>query len=103
MTTTQTCILCHEEKPITEFHGSECHSSGIDTRCKTCKNAITRDYKRRKKLGLVQARTPMKKPSEVHVEPFDPELEERRHVQNLIAQFGEDGAKAKIKLEAFAT
>lgn len=103
MTTTKICIDCKKEKPTDDFHQSASYTGGIASRCKLCRRAINRDYKRRAKLGQVQRRPQGKKASQVHIEPFDPELEGRRHVQNLIAQFGEEGAKAKIKLEAFAT
>lgn len=99
----QICIICNEEKPMSDFHKSDCHITGIDKRCKSCKNAINRDYKRRKKLGLVQERQRIKKASDVHIEPLDPDLEEKRRIRRWVRQFGKEGAVAKIKLEAFRT
>lgn len=99
----KTCIHCEQTLSIDNFGPSERHRDGHDSRCKSCRNAITREYRQRVKLGQVQTRRRMKKPSEVQTQPFDKELERRRHIQNLINQFGKDGAEAKIRLAAFAT
>lgn len=99
----KTCIHCEQTLSLDNFGPSERHSDGHDSRCKSCRNAITREYRLRKKLGQVQTRRRIKKPSEVRVAPFDGELEMRRHIQNLLNQFGKDGAEAKIRLAAFAT
>ena len=100
---TKPCIRCGQEKALDQFPGSECHNSCKDNRCRDCRNAINRDYKRRKQLGLVIPRQRIKRPADVYIEPFDEELEARRRVNNLIKRFGYEGAKTKIKLEAFAT
>ncbi len=97
------CIHCDQEKDISQFANSECHTSGKDNRCRDCRNAINREHRRRKRLGLVTPRQRIKRASQVKLEPFDEDLEARRRIQNLIKQFGHEGAKAKIKLEAFAT
>lgn len=99
----QTCIICNEEKPLSEFHKSDCHANGLDKRCKTCKNAKNREYRRRKSMGLVQERQNIKRASDVHIEPLDPDLEEKRRIRRWVKQFGKEGAVAKIRLEAFRT
>lgn len=102
-TKTKTCSTCKIEKPLDAFGKNNSTPDRKEGRCKACKNESTRRWKLRVKQGLI---TPKPRPDvalNIDITPFDPELEARRHVENLIAQYGVEGAKAKIKLEAFAT
>lgn len=101
--TDKTCTHCGKAKPIDAFMKTQHNKQGREARCRDCKNEANRKYRMRLKFGVITS-TPRTNP-ELHVDdsPFDPELEARRHVENLIAQYGIEGAKAKIKLEAFAT
>lgn len=97
----KTCTHCNKEKPDDDFPNSV--NGGKEGRCKQCKYASVRETKRRSKLGLTKPKSRIKPVSEVEIQPFDPDLEDMRHVQNLVEQFGIEGVKAKIRLEAFAT
>lgn len=100
---TKTCILCHQVKPMDLFPKADTNTDGHDNRCRTCRNELAKHYKARRKQGLTQPANRMKHPRDVHIEPFDPELETKRHLQNLIGQYGHEDAVIKIKLERFAT
>lgn len=43
-TATKICDTCHKELPLTEFHRNKKNPDGLQTTCKSCKNAYMRKY-----------------------------------------------------------
>lgn len=48
---TKVCVLCEEEKHISQFHRHNTHKMGRDNRCRVCKNKLTSYVTRLKKTA----------------------------------------------------
>lgn len=103
MKSTKICTKCKVRKPARDYPKSATSQDGTENRCKKCKTQYQRQWRANNANRPTTPRRRIKPESEVDAQPFDPELEQRRHVKNLVAQFGIEGAKVKIKLEAFAS
>ena len=53
--TTKICRLCKVEKSISEFHHSSRHCDGFDSRCKSCKKILSKDYYKNNQLKSNQS------------------------------------------------
>lgn len=85
---TKTCSACEQEKPLDDFHNYAAGKDGKYPRCKQC--------------GKYGAPIEMGK-HDTDFEPFDHDLEATRRAEQLVARFGEEAARVKIRLERFAT
>lgn len=85
---TKTCSACELEKPLSDFHNQAGNPDGKHPRCKRCAM-----YGPPVELGK----------HHIDADPFDPDLEATRRVQQLVARYGREEAITKIKLERFAS
>lgn len=51
------CYKCKTEKPLDDFYKTKANSDGLDSKCKTCRNAYYKEYsqKNKEKISKRQA------------------------------------------------
>ena len=100
----KTCARCEKEKPVEAFRKYKRY----DTYSAKCKMCILEERRinywkehglQEKPVGTwVDTRMKGKLAEDVHLEPYNPELEVQRRYENWIKQYGLEGAMIKAKM-----